>query len=128
MSRPAGEVSSHLTQRETPETTRLAGQGTSSSQIPGISDLYGVVLKHFTSGDTVLRWDVMHVYRRARAKTGVHFVHEVERRMGFTIRAIQVDGGSGSEAVFEGECRGGTEAVSPSAALAQAQWVCGAEA
>jgi len=70
-----------------------------------IRPLPGVVLKHFTARDIISRWDVVNVYSRATAGTAAHFLDKLEQRMPFTIRAIQVDGGSEFEAVFEGECQ-----------------------
>jgi putative transposase len=70
-----------------------------------IRPLPGVVLKHFTARDIICRWDVMDVYSRATASTAAHFLDKLEQRMPFTIRAIQVDGGSEFEAVFEQECQ-----------------------
>ena len=69
-----------------------------------IRPLPGVVLKHFTARDVVSRWDVVNVYRRATASTATHFLDELEQRMPFQIRAIQVDGGSEFEAIFEEQC------------------------
>jgi putative transposase len=70
-----------------------------------IRPLPGVVLKHFTARDTISRWDVIDVYSRATASTAAHFLDKLQQRMPFAIRAIQVDGGSEFEAVFEEECR-----------------------
>jgi len=70
-----------------------------------IRPLPGVVFKHFTARDIISRWDVMDVHSRATAITAAHFLNELEHRMPFTIRAIQVDGGSEFEAVFEQECQ-----------------------
>ncbi len=69
-----------------------------------IRPLPGVVLKHFTARDIISRWDVIEVSSRATASTAAHFLDKLERRMPFSIRAIQVDGGSEFEAVFEEEC------------------------
>ena len=69
-----------------------------------IRPLPGIVLKHFTAQDTISRWDVLDVYSRATATTAARFRDELERRMPFKIKAIQVDGGSEFEAVFEEEC------------------------
>jgi transposase InsO family protein len=63
-----------------------------------------VVLTHFTAQDIISRWDVIDVYSRATASTAVHFLDKLERKMPFNIRAIQVDGSSEFEAVFEEEC------------------------
>jgi len=70
-----------------------------------IRPLPGVMLKHFTARDIISRWDVVDVYSRATASTAAQFLDKLEQRMPFTIRAIQVDGGSEFEAVFEEECQ-----------------------
>jgi putative transposase len=70
-----------------------------------IRPLPGVVLKHFTARDMISRWDVVGVYSRATASTAAHFLDKLGQRMPFTIRGIQVDGGSEFEAIFEEECR-----------------------
>ena len=70
-----------------------------------IRPLPGVVLKHFTARDIISRWDVLEVYRRATASTAAHFLDKLERSMPFPLRAVQVDGGSEFEAVFEEECQ-----------------------
>ena len=59
----------------------------------------GVVLKYFTVRD------IIDVYSRATAITAAHFLDELEQRMPFTVRAIQVDGSSEFEAVFEEACQ-----------------------
>jgi putative transposase len=70
-----------------------------------IRPLPGVVLKHFTAHDVVSRWDVMDVYTRASATTAAGFLDTLESRMPFQIKAIQVDGGSEFQDVFEEMCR-----------------------
>jgi len=70
-----------------------------------IRPMPGVVLKHFTARDMISRWDVIDVYSRATASTASHFLNSLEERMPFVVRAIQVDGGSEFEAVFEEECQ-----------------------
>jgi putative transposase len=67
--------------------------------------LPGVILKHFTARDIVSRWDVVNIYTRATASTACHFVGELETRMPFPIRAVQVDGGAEFEAEFEEELK-----------------------
>lgn len=69
-----------------------------------IRPLPGMVLKHFTARDIVCRWDVVEIYSRATASTAAHFLDKLERRMPFPLGAIQVDGGSEFEAIFEEEC------------------------
>jgi putative transposase len=70
-----------------------------------IRPLPGAVFKHFTARDTISRWDTLEVYSRATATTAACFLDKLERCMPFPIRAVQVDGGSEFEAVFEEECR-----------------------
>lgn len=70
-----------------------------------IRPLPGVVLKHFTAHDVVSKWDVMDVYTRATAATAARFLKTLVRRMPFPIKAIQVDGGSEFQAVFEELCQ-----------------------
>ena len=70
-----------------------------------IRPLPGVVLKHFTAHDVVSKWNVIGVYPRATAANAVRFLNAVEQRTPFSLRAIQVDGGSEFEALFEEECQ-----------------------
>jgi transposase InsO family protein len=70
-----------------------------------VRPLPGVVLKHFTAHDVISRWDVLSVHSRATASTAAHFLDTLESRMPFPVTAIQVDGGSEFEAVFEEECQ-----------------------
>jgi len=70
-----------------------------------IRPLPGVVVKHFTAHDVISRWNVLSVHSRATATTGAHFLDVLESRMPFPVKAIQVDGGSEFEAVFEEECQ-----------------------
>jgi len=70
-----------------------------------IRPLPGVAFKHFTAHDVVSHWNVIGVYNRATAASAAHFLNNLERRMPFPIRAIQVDGGSEFEALFEAECQ-----------------------
>jgi len=67
--------------------------------------LPGVLLKHFTAHDVVCKWNVMEVYRQASASTATHFLDILESRMPFSVRAIQVDGGSEFESIFEEVCQ-----------------------
>ena len=70
-----------------------------------IRPLPGVVVKHFTAHDVISRWNVLSVHSRATATTGARFLDVLESRMPFPVKAIQVDGGSEFEAVFEKECQ-----------------------
>jgi transposase InsO family protein len=67
--------------------------------------LPGVLLKHFTAHDVVSKWNVMSVHRQANASTTAHFLDILQERMPFPVKAIQVDGGSEFEAIFEKECQ-----------------------
>ncbi len=69
-----------------------------------LKPLPGVTFKHFTAHDTTSRWDVIGVYKRATAANAADFLDTLKARMPFPVRAIQVDGGSEFEAVFEEEC------------------------
>lgn len=70
-----------------------------------IRPLPGVDFKHFTAHDVVSRWDIIGVYYRATATSATHFLDILTQRMPFPVKAIQVDGGSEFEAVFESECK-----------------------
>lgn len=59
-----------------------------------VSPLPGVIIKHFTARDVVPRWDVIEASRRATALAAARFINTVIKRMPFTVKAIQVDGGS----------------------------------
>ena len=67
--------------------------------------LPGVVFKHFTAHDVVSKWDVISVHRQATATTAAHFLDTLKARMPFPVKAIQVDGGSEFQAVFEEVCQ-----------------------
>ena len=45
------------------------------------------------------------MHSRATATTAAHFLDTVESRMPFPVKAIQVDGSSEFEAIFEEECQ-----------------------
>lgn len=67
--------------------------------------LPGIVLKHFTGRDIVSRWDTLGIYSRATANTASQYLDELVERTPFTIKAIQVDGGSEFKADFEAACQ-----------------------
>jgi len=67
--------------------------------------LPGVVLKHFTAHDVRSKWNVIEVYRHASASTAADFLNILQTRMPFSVRAIQVDGGSEYQAIFEEVCQ-----------------------
>jgi hypothetical protein len=70
-----------------------------------IRPLPGVLLKHFTAYDVVARWNVLSVGSQATATTAAHFLNDIQTRSPYRIRAIQVDGGSEFESIFEQECQ-----------------------
>jgi putative transposase len=70
-----------------------------------IRPLPGVLLKHFTAYDVVSKWNVLSVASQATAATAAHFLEALISRTPYPIKAIQVDGGSEFEAVFETECQ-----------------------
>ncbi len=70
-----------------------------------VRPLPGVILKHFSSYDVVSKWNVLGIYTRATATTAQHFLDDMVGRTPNKIRAIQIDGGSEFQSVFEEECR-----------------------
>ena len=70
-----------------------------------VRPLPGLMVKHFTARDTVSRWDVIQAFSQATAASATRFVNAVVARMLFPVRAIQIDGGSEFQSVFEEECR-----------------------
>jgi transposase InsO family protein len=70
-----------------------------------VRPLPGVILKHFSSYDVVSRWNVLGIYTQATATTAKHFLNAMEGRTPNKIRAIQIDGGSEFQSVFEEECK-----------------------
>lgn len=67
--------------------------------------LPGAILKHFTASDIVSRWDVLGVYRQATANNAAQFLDAIQARSPYSVKAIQVDGGSEFKAEFELACR-----------------------
>lgn len=65
----------------------------------------GVIRKHFTARDVFSRWDVLDVHFQATARTAAEFLEVLVARAPFTIRAIQIDGGSEFKADFEVLCQ-----------------------
>ncbi len=65
----------------------------------------GFRFKHFTACDVFTRWQVLEVHHRATAHAAAGFLDTIVRRMPFTVKAIQVDGGSEFMAEFEDACK-----------------------
>jgi len=70
-----------------------------------VRPLPGVILKHFSSYDVVSRWNVLGIYTQATATTAQRFLDDMVKRTPNKIKAIQIDGGSEFQSVFEEECR-----------------------
>jgi len=70
-----------------------------------VKPLPGVTLKHFTARDIISRWDVLEAHTRATSRTASAFIDTLLARMPFPVKAIQVDGGSEFEDLFEAECQ-----------------------
>ena len=70
-----------------------------------VRPLPGVAFKHFAARDIVSRWDVVEAYSQATAASAARFITSIVDRMPFTVKAIQVDGGSEFQSVFEETCR-----------------------
>jgi putative transposase len=70
-----------------------------------LTPLPGVERRHFSAVDVVSRWSVTGVRATATAGTARDFLEELEERLPFPVRAIQVDGGSEFMAEFETACQ-----------------------
>lgn len=108
----SNHVSAHKRQRNRPYAQRKPKDYV--ARVPGdivqldtmdLRPLPGAVLKHFTAHDVVSKWDVISVNRQATAATASHFLDTLQERMPFPVKAIQVDGGSEYQAVFEEVCQ-----------------------
>jgi transposase InsO family protein len=65
----------------------------------------GVILKHFSAYDVISRWNVLGIFSQATAATAKRFLDEMIVRTPNKIKAIQIDGGSEFQSVFEQECQ-----------------------
>lgn len=70
-----------------------------------VRPLPGVAFKHFAARDIISRWDVFEASSKATAASAARFIDSIVRRMPFTVNAIQVDGGSEFQSVFEETCQ-----------------------
>ncbi len=84
------------------------------SHIPGdlvqvdtmdIRPIPGVVRKQFTARDIVSKWDTLHVFGHATALLAAKFLDMLTESTPFSIRAIQIDGGSEFKGAFEEACK-----------------------
>ncbi len=70
-----------------------------------IRPLPGLVLKQFTARDIISRWDVIKASSTATASAAADFISTLLNRMPFPVKAIQVDGGSEFQDIFEETCK-----------------------
>ena len=70
-----------------------------------LTPLPGVERRHFSAVDLISRWSVTGVRASATAGTARDFLAELDERLPFPVRAIQVDGGSEFMAEFEVACQ-----------------------
>jgi transposase InsO family protein len=70
-----------------------------------LTPLPGVERRHFSAVDLISRWSVTGVRASATAGTARDFLAELNERLPFPVRALQVDGGSEFMAEFETACQ-----------------------
>ena len=70
-----------------------------------IRPIPGVVRKQFTARDIVSKWDTLHVFGHATALLAAKFLDILTESTPFSIRAIQIDGGSEFKGAFEEACK-----------------------
>ena len=70
-----------------------------------VRPLPGMIFKHFSSYDVVSRWNVLGIFTSATAITARHFLDDMVKRTPNKIKAIQIDGGSEFQSVFEEACQ-----------------------
>ncbi len=70
-----------------------------------VRPLPGVSFKHFAARDIVSRWDVIEASSQATAASATRFIASIVSRMPFPVKAIQVDGGSEFQSIFEQTCQ-----------------------
>lgn len=64
-----------------------------------------IIRKQFTARETVSKWDIVRVYGRASSGRARAFLEELLACAPYTIKAIQIDGGSEFKGEFEEACR-----------------------
>ena len=62
-------------------------------------------IKHFTAYDPVAKWTIGHVATTASASAASNLLDKLIASAPFTVRGVQVDGGSEFMSVFEDHCR-----------------------
>jgi putative transposase len=69
-----------------------------------VRPLPGVIIKHFGARDVISKWDVVEASSCATAASAARFITTISTRMPFKVKAIQVDGGSEFQSIFEETC------------------------
>lgn len=69
-----------------------------------VRPLPGVSFKQFTARDIISRWNILMASSRATSTSAASFISKIIERMPFSVKAIQVDGGSEFQDVFEQKC------------------------
>ena len=69
-----------------------------------VRPLPGIGFKQFTARDVISRWDVVGVSSNASATSAARFIESIRERMPFEVKALQIDGGSEFQGVFEEAC------------------------
>jgi putative transposase len=69
-----------------------------------VRPLPGIAFKQFTARDIISRWDVVGVSTHATANSAAKFIESIRARMPFEVKALQIDGGSEFQGVFEEVC------------------------
>ena len=69
-----------------------------------VRPLPGIAFKQFTARDIISRWDVVGVSRNATSTAAAKFIESIRERMPFEVKALQIDGGSEFQGVFEEAC------------------------
>jgi putative transposase len=84
------------------------------AQVPGdivqvdtldVRPIPGCIFKQFTARDIISRWDVVKSCRSASSRAAAKFIDTIRERMPFEVKALQIDGGSEFEGIFEEVCK-----------------------
>jgi len=70
-----------------------------------VRPLPGLIFKQFTARDVISRWDVVKSCRNASATAAAKFIDTIIERMPFEVKALQIDGGSEFQGIFEEVCK-----------------------
>jgi putative transposase len=70
-----------------------------------IRPLPGIIFKQFTARDIISRWDVVKSCKNASSQAAARFIDTIIERMPFSVKALQIDGGSEFQGIFEEVCK-----------------------